>query len=208
MITSRSLLAAGALAIAGATLAGCGGSSTTDGASTTSTSARQAAADSPTTCPELRGSKTVMLTFTNRTSDLITLRSEPGWSCTEWFSGVSTPASLNGVQVPAGQSVTRPLEHVDNPGRSSRGRFALSFYSGSSNPQIMPITSTGNFLRFVPRGFDRYTNYPYFVVGPDGEPSCRKTTFPTALADGTQATIAFDKPECLGKKAEITFAPR
>lgn len=208
MLTSRSLLSVAALAIAGATLAGCGGSSTTGDAPATSTSARQAAADGPTTCPELRASKTLLLTFTNKTSDLITLRSEPGWSCKEWFSGVSTPASLDGVQVPAGQSVTRPLEHVDNPKRSLNGRFALSFYSGSSTPQIMPITSTGNFLRFVPKGFDRYTNYPYFVVGPDGEPSCRKTTFPTALADGTQATITFDKPECLAKKAEITFAPK
>lgn len=87
MLTSRSLLSVAALAIAGATLAGCGGSSTTGDAPATSTSARQAAADTPTTCPELRSSKTLLLTFTNKTSDLITLRSEPGWACKEWFSG-------------------------------------------------------------------------------------------------------------------------
>ena len=112
------------------------------------------------------------------------------------------------MQVPAGQSVTRPIEYADPPQHVKNGRFALSLFSGSSNPQIMPITSTGNFLRFVPKGFDQFSNFYYFVVGPDGQTSCKPTTLPTALADGTQATITFNKSWCQSNKAEVTFAPK
>ena len=199
-----------ALAIAAITVAGCGDSAAT----TTSAPERQAAADSPTTCPEIRGSSTEKFTFINKTSDLITLRTEPGWTCgnsSVGFSGVSTPASLNGVQVPAGGSVTRGLEVAGSSSRS--GRFGLSFYSGSDRPQIMPIAPTGNVMRFVETGetggITKYKGY-YVQKGDDPGALTCQISFPTALADGTQATVSFNSYSvgCGKKIPEITFAPR
>ena len=214
-ITRRPLTAICALAAAGVAVAGCGDSTTSGDASpagaATTAPARQASAATPTTCPEIAGSSTRGFAFSSTTPEVTTIRTEPGWTCSEnggGFSGSSTPASLDGVQIPAGGSVTRSLEVKRSETRAAR--FALSFYSGSDRPQIMPIALTGNTMRFVEWGRREAgaTKCPgYSVANGEGGVSC-DVSFPTAIGGDTQATVTFDAYSwgCGKLPVEIRFA--
>ena len=139
--STRALALAAPILTLGLVAAGCGGSESAQGpdASTANTPAPQAAAASPATCPEQR-SEMFVVSFTNMTDELITIRTEPGWSCA-LFSGTGTPARLDMLQIPprGERSPAKRLERASSRLRDSTLLFGLSFYAGRERLQIMPI---------------------------------------------------------------------
>ena len=76
----------------------------------------------------------------------------------------------------------------------------------------MPITPTGKVMTFVETGRDGgMTKYKgYYVLLPGGDTASCRTSFPTSLPSGVQATITFDSRSvaCGHKTPEIIFAPK
>lgn len=205
MPITRLLVAAAGAATLVALASGCGGSAESSGSTAPE---RRAAAAS---CPESGQSMTYNFAFSNTTSQDVVLDVDPGWDCAKgrgpslepgWV-GNATPATLTGLRVGAGDSVTRTLRFAPVPTLARQGRFELRF--STSEPASV--------IRSVPISFGgRRDGGGWWGFGtplPNGDWTCR-VSLPTALPDGTPASIsvnAFGARSCGAETVRITIAP-
>jgi hypothetical protein len=182
-------VACSALAIGVFSLAGCGGSDTPSDSPVATRGAT--AATGGAVCPEQR-SEEFNVAFTNRTDEMITVRAEPGWSCAN-FSGTGTPAKIDMLQVPPrGLRTPAPrLEHRAWLSFTDNTRlFGLSFYTGQSSPQVIPIDGQP--------GLGVWVTYPmprkYGIAGGMGMPTPDQRgegVLSGTLPNGTPVTISW-----------------
>jgi hypothetical protein len=182
-------VACSALALGAVALAGCGGADERSDSPATTRGA--AAATGGATCPN-RESNTLVMAFTNRTDEMITVRAEPGWSCAN-FSETGTPAKIDMLQIPP-RGLRHPaprLEHRSWSSFSDNTRlFGLSFYSGQSSPQVIPIDGQP--------GLGVWVTYPmprkYGIAGGMGMPTPDQRgegVLSGTLPNGTPVTISW-----------------
>lgn len=162
-----------------------------------------------TTCPEIRGSKAKYFEIINNTPYNIIIYTVPGWQCRDsnrgGFSGVSTPASLDKLLVPAYGSI-RPRLEVQAVGQPN-SRFGLRFYSGTNPPTLMPIADPSNNVMWIAHQGSTGSGDTWEDSGwsmeetPGGREVCDPV--PTTLIDGTEATMQFS---CGFSNPKVTFA--
>ncbi len=203
------LAACSALAIGASVLAGgCGGSDTPSDSPAATRGA--AAATGSAVCPEQRSAE-FNVAFTNRTDEMITVRAEPGWSCAN-FSGTGTPAKIDMLQIPP-RGLRNPaprLEHISWGSLSDNTRlFGLSFYTGESRPQVIPIDGQP--------GMGVWVTYPmprkYGIAGGMDMPTPdqrEEGVLSGTLPNGTPVTISWftASPSSAWKGIGITIKPR
>jgi hypothetical protein len=170
----------------------------------------------PGSCPEVRDTDNYNFKFINNTPEDIVVYTVPGWQCRDdaggGFSGVSTPASLDKLVVPAFKSIAPRLE-VINSRREGNSRFGLRFYSypsGTTNPPALMLIGTLGNVAWISHGFRDPANYIGWKMqeSPGGQDLCG--VVPTTLSSGTDATMRFSCVESTdeGDDPELTFAPK
>ncbi len=178
-----------ALALGAISLAGCGGPD--ERSESPATTRGAAAATDGATCPN-RESNTLIMAFTNRTDEMITVRAEPGWSCAN-FSETGTPAKIDMLQIPP-RGLRNPaprLEHRSWGSFSDTTRFfGLSLFAGEDRLQVIPIDGQP--------GIGVWATFPrplqYGIAGGMNKPTSRQRgegTLSGNLPNGAPVTISW-----------------
>ncbi len=183
--TRRAARSAGVLSLVFALtiLAACSGSS----GSAKDDDASRSAEAATQSCPAASGRTVgVNLVFVNELTQDVVIRVDPkDWSCSG-FDGASTPATLNGLAIGAGATVTKQLEYVYE--RVTETPFRMAYYTGDR--VLQPITF--GYYSSLLVTFNAWNGiFQTFGTVTDVDAGNCDEVWPAQMPDGSRAKLAF-----------------